>query len=599
MVLEEAPRSPGAESCGGSRALSGVARSAGPQALSGVTRSAGPQALSGVTRSAGPQALSGVTQLGGSLVSSCRLARSGGSRVSPGRWLRLLLVVLGAVVCLTACRVDTVVDLRVDPSGTGLVTVTLIADAETVARVPELAADLRLQDVRDAGWTVEGPTLRGDGGVEVGAWKRFVSASQLPEVLAEIAGAGVLFSDVQLTQSGTFARQRYDFGVTVNPSPPLETFSDDALAAVLDGNHFGRPLGDLLASVESPREALGLTFSLTLPESDDTFDASMGSSDGQTLVGADGEFAFAPEMDGSTATWTFAYGDQPVTVSASTVVEDATAPLWMTASRAAAVAFGLSLLTVAVVWIVKVVRTPRGRGRWATRRRKKHAEQRQAKEIKEATRPRQRLLRLLVVDVHGVIVRPTHPLEGLLLPVILEANPDIDPELVRDRHRRLVLGRLTPAEFWSDLGLGPISHEIETRYLSSFKLVPGLHSFLDQISGKFLPVAAVGNQPREWGRRLQRMAQLEDSVSSWMVSGDVGAALPERPLFEATRRVMSVDLSDCLYLSSVPEHLDAAKNLGMSTAYFAVSPDDLIDTGHATISTFDDILKNHNPSSRS
>ena len=487
------------------------------------------------------------------------------------------------MVFLSACRVDTFVDIRVDDVGTGLVSVLVVADADARERVPDLAAGLQLDDARQAGWTVEGPTPRGDGGVEVGAWKRFESAAQLPDLLDELAGAGVIFSDVELTQSHSFARTDYDFAVTINPAPPLEAFSDDGLAAVLDGHHFGRPIDELLAASGPAEDALGLTFSVTLPESDDAF---RPFTDYFTTTDDAGD-RLVPEVDGSTATWRFSYGDRPVMVGAATALQDGLPPLWLNVARAAAAAFALVVLIVAIVWIVNLVRTPRGRGRRAARRRKKRAEMRQA----EAARPRKRLLRLLVVDVHGVIVRPVEPLEGLLLPVILGERPDIDPDMVRDRHRKLVLGRLTPDEFWSDLGLGPIGREVETRYLSSFKLVPGLHPFLDSVSGRSLPVAAVGNQPKEWGRRLQRMAQLEDSVSSWLVSGEVGAVLPEPPLFEATRRVMSVDLYDCLYLSSVPEFLDAAAELGMATAHFAASPNDVVETEHTLVRGFDDILK--------
>ena len=488
-----------------------------------------------------------------------------------------------AVVLLSACRVDTMVDVRVDDVGTGLVSVLVVADANAVALVPDLTAGLQLDDARQAGWTVEGPTPRGDGGVEVGAWKRFESASQLPALLDELAGAGVIFSDVELTQSHSFGRTDYDFAVSINPTPPVEAFSDDALAAVLNGFHFGRPINDLLAAAGPLGDALGLTFTVTLPESDDAFSAFAGGLDDEA-VDVSGSLA---GVDGSTATWRFSYGDQPVRAGASSALEDSAPPMWMNIAMVAAAGFVLVLLVTLIVWIVNLVRTPRGRGRRAARRRKQRVEMRQA----EAERPRKRLLRLLVVDVHGVIVRPVEPLEGLLLPVILGERPDLDPDMVRDRHRKLVLGRLTPDEFWSDLGLGPIGRDVETRYLSSFKLVPGLHPFLDSVSGRSLPVAAVGNQPKEWGRRLQRMAQLEDSVSSWLVSGEVGAVLPEPPLFEATRRVMSVDLYDCLYLSSVPEYLDAAAELGMATACFAASPNDVQETEHTLVRGFDDILK--------
>ena len=500
---------------------------------------------------------------------------------------RMLLLAGMAGLCLTACRVDAAVEIRVDDVGTGLVSVLVVADADALARVPELASGLRLDDARDAGWTVEGPTPRGDGGVEVGAWKRFESASQLPAVLDELAGAGVIFTDVRLEQSRSFARTDYDFGVSVNPSPPLAAFSDDAVAAMLDGHYLGRPIDELVAAAWPLEDALELEFSLTLPESDEGIEASPGTWDGKILVEVGGNRAFAPEVDGSTATWRFSYGDQPVRVGASTTLGDSGPTIWRIVAGVTAAVFAVVLLVVAIMRVVNLVRTPRGRGRRATRRRKQRAAMREA----EASRPRKRMLRLLVVDVHGVIVRPTDPREGLLLPVILQENPDIDPDLVRDRHRKLVLGRLTAEEFWSDLGLGPIGREVETRYLSSFKLVPGLHPFLDRVSARSLPVAAVGNQPKEWGQRLQRMAELEDSVSSWLVSGDVGAVLPEPPLFEATRRVMSVDLYDCLYLSSVPEYLDAAAEMGMATGYFAVSPEDVQETEHTLVRGFDDILK--------
>ena len=71
----------------------------------------------------------------------------------------------------------------------------------------------------------------------------------------------------------------------------------------------------------------------------------------------------------------------------------------------------------------------------------------------------------------------------------------------------------------------------------------------------------------------------------------MGAVLPHPPLLEAARRKMSIDAYDCLYLSSVPEFLDAAKELGMATAYFAASPSDARDTSHPLVKGFTDILR--------
>ena len=501
------------------------------------------------------------------------------------RWLRPAAAALAVVAVASACRVDAVVDVVVDDQGTGVVKIRVVADAEAVRLVPDLPDGLRLDDVVEAGWEVIGPETGADGGLAVEASKAFDSAEQLPEILAELAGEGI-FEDVSLTRTHTSSefnlslsnpvtasRTTYELKGRVVPPADPAVFSDDSLIAVL-GDPFGRPeLIDETGRPVDPAQVLGMALSFTLP-----LDVGSDTADG---------------VDGGTATWTFAFGDEPFAIDAAGAVDDPIPRRWLAGAVVAVIAFVLVVLLQLVWWVLNTLRTPKGRRRRATRRRatRRRRRQRDADGQVEAVSPRRRLLRLLVVDVHGVIVRPTDPLEGLLLPTILHERPDIDPDLVRDRHRKLVLGRLNPDEFWSDLGLGPVAEEIETRYLSSYRLVPGLHPFLDRMRERRLPVAAVGNQPRPWGERLRRMASLEDSVASWLVSGDVGATLPEPSLLEATRRTMSVDIYDCLYLSSVPEHLDAAAEVGMATAYFAASPADVLETSHTMVRGFSDILR--------
>ncbi len=501
------------------------------------------------------------------------------------RWLRPALAVAAVALAASACRVDTTVDVAVDDQGTGTVTVRVDADAEAVRLVPDLPDGLRLDDVVEAGWEVIGPETTADGGLAVEASKEFQSAEQLPEILAELAGEGV-FEDVSLTRTHTSSdfnfslsnpvtasRTTYELSGRVVPPTDLAAFSDDSLIAVL-GDPFGRPeLLDEDGRPVDPAQALGMVLTFTLPD-----DVVSETADG---------------VDGGRATWTFAFGGAPLAIDALGAIEDPVPRRWLAGAVFAIIAFFLVVLLQLVWWVLNTLRTPKGRRRRATRRRatRRRRRQRDAGDQAEAGPPRRRLLRLLVLDVHGVIVRPTDPLEGLLLPTIVHERPDIAPDLIRDRHRKLVLGRITPSEFWSDLGLGPISEEMETRYLSSFRLVPGLHPFLDRMRERRLPVAAVGNQHRLWGERLRRMASLEDSVASWLVSGDVGATLPEPSLLEATRRTMSVDIYDCLYLSSVPEHLDAAAEVGMATAYFAASPADVLETSHTMVRGFSDILR--------
>lgn len=474
----------------------------------------------------------------------------------------------------SACQVDTTVDVAIEDDGSGQVTVTIAADAAAVSLLTDDPASLIFDDLTDAGWDVDGPVID-DGGIMLTASKPFLSANELGRVLSEILGDGLLFTDVSLEQEHDFspidlrpATTSYAFAATVDPMPDLELLGDDGLAALLDQQPLGRSLLRIEtdSGVSSLTTALGLTLNVTMP--------SGASSD-------------TGEVVDDTATWTFNYGDSVTQIDARASVDDILPRVWALIAIIASILFVLVVLSQIATFVVGKLRTPKGRRRRDQRQRAQRAATREA----EANRPRRRLLRLLIVDVHGVIVRPSDPVEGLLIPLITAERPDTDPERIRHQHRQLILGRSSPEEFWSEVGLGPMAEEIETRYLSSFRLVPGLHPFLDRMATSRLPVAAIGNQPRVWGDRLRRMASLEGSVTNWMVSGDMGSALPEPALFEATRRTMSVDLFDCFYLSNNVQHLDAARDLGIATGLFVTSAEMAPETDHTIVRGFDDLLR--------
>ncbi len=488
---------------------------------------------------------------------------------------RARTVVVGLLVLLfaSACRVDTTVDIKVEDDGSGVVTIAIDADTEAVELLVDDPADLRFDDLEAAGWDLDGPEID-DGGITLSASKPFLSPEDLPDVLDELMGEDLIFSDVVLDQQHDFsmfglrpAETSYSFGADIDPAPDLELLGDEALAGLLDGFPLGRSLDRVGfdAGVPIPN-TLGLVVNVTLP-------ANVSTETGDAVD--------------DVATWSFTYGDPPATIDAQASVDEILPRVWAVLAILSALLFLLVVLTRLGTFALGKLRTPKGRRRRDQRQREKRAATRAA----EANRPRRRLLRLLIVDVHGVIVRPTDPVDGLLIPLITAERPDADPEQIRARHRQLILGRLSPEEFWSEVGLGPMAEEIETRYLSSFRLVPGLHPFLDRMAASRLPVAAIGNQPRVWGDRLRRMASLDGAISSWMVSGDVGSALPEPALFEATRRTLSVDHYDCFYLSNNPEYLDAAKDLGMATGLFVTGSEAAPETDHTIVRGFEDLLR--------
>ena len=85
--------------------------------------------------------------------------------VFPAHLRRRLASVLlvGVVLVLSGCHVKLQVDTRVDPDGSGVVTVAVGLDADAVSKVGDLRSQLRVDDLKAAGWTVVGPAARPTG----------------------------------------------------------------------------------------------------------------------------------------------------------------------------------------------------------------------------------------------------------------------------------------------------------------------------------------------------------------------------------------------------------------------------------------------------
>src|SRR5438477_12890993 len=75
-----------------------------------------------------------------------------------------LLAVSAALVVLCGCRIGVQVGVEAGPDGRGSVQAVVSLDREAAGAVPDLAAGLRVDDLRAAGWTVQGPRSVGGGG---------------------------------------------------------------------------------------------------------------------------------------------------------------------------------------------------------------------------------------------------------------------------------------------------------------------------------------------------------------------------------------------------------------------------------------------------
>ena len=182
------------------------------------------------------------------------------------------MVGLLVLVLLTSCRLDATVELVIGPDGTGMITVTAVADAEVVQQAPGLAEDLRFDDAVAAGWTVDGPAATDAGGLRVVLGHPVTSAAEATNLLNSL---GPPFSQMGLVREVSADGDTTTTTLTGNLvlTGSFATFADADLVAAVGGSPYA---DELAASGATPSENMAVT--LTAALSGDVDERSNGTA---------------------------------------------------------------------------------------------------------------------------------------------------------------------------------------------------------------------------------------------------------------------------------------------------------------------------------
>jgi hypothetical protein len=163
----------------------------------------------------------------------------------PRRLLPLLVALLAWAA--SACQVTLAAGVDVARDGTGRVTAGLGLDADAIKELGDVSTALRLDDVRQAGWQVQGPQNEDDGLTWFRVSKPFADPDQVPAILAELNGPAGPFREFKVVRTKSLTRSKTTFTGTLDLSQGLAGLSDPALAATLDDVDLGLDLAGLRA----------------------------------------------------------------------------------------------------------------------------------------------------------------------------------------------------------------------------------------------------------------------------------------------------------------------------------------------------------------
>lgn len=476
-----------------------------------------------------------------------------------------VVLLLGAAAVLSACRIDASVEVVVGDDGAGQVRVNAAFDDEALTR----AGDLRLDDVRAAGWTVTGPQKEPDRDT-AGLWwiratKDFTGGEQFTAIMTEINGPNGIFRDFRLARSKSFAKVTYTVTGTIDAARGIESFSDPEVTQLLGGDPLGRPNADV---VRDSADA-SLVFAVVLP------DNAKGAAD---------------RIDGRRAEWDVALGRASTPVAVHSDDVQGAARRWV----AVAVVLAVAAIAVAALGFVRRGAGGDSRGTRSVNApvpRTRTAPPATVRAVTPATPPPavapasgattrpstaagRKRIQMVVLDAMGVLYRDADDVEALLIPFVSEHGGLDDPLVIRARYVDATLGRHTTSELWSLLGVPGDAAALDRAYIERFELSDGVHEFLDAMDQRRVGVACLTNDVVEWSLLLRRRFELDTRVRPWIVSGDVGVRKPSEAIFAELERALDVPLRACLLVDDRIDNLATGRKLGMAAVHLAPQPVD-------------------------
>ncbi len=206
-------------------------------------------------------------------------------RVPRAAWAALLLAVLVSVT-LSACGANVNLRVVVGHSGAGTVTLAVTVPNATAAQIEDLKTGLPVADLRAAGWVVAGPRPGPGGTTVVSASHSFSNPSELPPLVADIAGNGPEASRpfrLSVQEQPGFLQNSYTASGTVDLRCSLSCFADPKLAESV-GYALGMPASEVAQLVgKDPGKVIAFRVEVLLPGQVTTTDAP-ARADGGTLI---------------------------------------------------------------------------------------------------------------------------------------------------------------------------------------------------------------------------------------------------------------------------------------------------------------------------
>jgi HAD superfamily hydrolase (TIGR01509 family) len=195
--------------------------------------------------------------------------------------------------------------------------------------------------------------------------------------------------------------------------------------------------------------------------------------------------------------------------------------------------------------------------------------------------------KVLALDAMGVIYWIGDDVADVLIPFIYEKGGTAERDEIEAAYNEASLGNIDAIEFWRRVGVSP---DLEDEYLARLELSEGVIQFLQAALRQFERIVCLSNDLSAWSRKLRQRFGLEQHITGWYISGDIGHRKPASEIYRHMLQDLVVAPSQVVFVDDRIKNLSAANELGIQTIYFDPTRLGNAD-GHRTVSTLATLLE--------
>jgi putative hydrolase of the HAD superfamily len=195
-------------------------------------------------------------------------------------------------------------------------------------------------------------------------------------------------------------------------------------------------------------------------------------------------------------------------------------------------------------------------------------------------------MKTVVLDAMGVIYSVADDVHDLLCPFIAKKGGSQDISKIERLYIATSLGHMPASEFWKAVSVSP---EFEDEYLQRHKLMDGCLDFIVDAKRRGIDVWCLSNDISEWSKKLRLRFRLEEYITAFIVSGDVGFRKPDPAIFQYLLAQVHKDPHNIIFVDDNARNLDSAAVLGFKTVLFGTASQSSATGMHKAVMTFTEI----------